>query len=280
MTNKIRVIKTFVNEPDNLETEFLSSIREYNERGLETRYVEYSPDNKIEFEHIVEFDNKNNPIKEETISHSEDYSEKKFITYDEKGRILEEKTEYQEGWLSVKKFERDSEKRCLKVVVYDEDDEIEEFNEYYYNEKGDIVSQVEKDENDKQKSKIINTFNDEGILIMKEEYLDSKKPEKIHRYYYNDVGNLNALQTVNAKERVLDWVKVLFDEQNRPIEQNTMSGAKITIEYLDDEKVTIEKHLSPNGEIINQTKIFRNSEGLPIREETGESIKRFEYEYF
>lgn len=280
MGNKIRIIKTFVSDVNNPQSEFLSSIREFDSNGNEIFLKEYDEDNNAVFEHKIECNTPGNPISEQTISYTDDYGEKKHYKWDEKGRLIEEKIEYDGGWFSIKKYERNADQKLLRVVTIDEDDEVEESNETIFTDKGDILSFCEFDEDGKQKNKTLNTYREDGLLIMKEEYTDSKRPDKTHHYYYNDEGRLTAVQTLNASGRSLDWAKVNYDEKNRPIEQLTMSGAKISLSYDEETGEVTETHFSSNEQIVSMTKTLRDADGNIVSVKEIEKVSRYVYEYF
>jgi hypothetical protein len=280
MENKIRIIKTFVSEVKNPDTEYLSSIREFDNIGRETYLKEYDEENNVIFEHKIETNADGNPINEETISYTDDYGEKKHFTWDEKGRLKSEKIEYDGGWFSIKMYERNADKKLLKITTVDEDGEVEESNETIFTEKDDILSYTEFDETGKQKLKTVNTYREDGFLIMKEEYSDSKKPDKTHHYYYNESGLLTAVQTLNSSGRSLDWAKVNYDEKNRPIEQLTMSGAKISLEYNEETGEITETHFASNGEVVSMSKTLKNADGYVVSVKEIEKVTRYVYEYF
>lgn len=280
MGNKIRIIKTFVSDVNNPQSEFLSSIREFDSNGNEIFLKEYDEDNNAVFEHKIECDSNGNPISEQTISYTDDYGEKKHYKWDEKGRLIEEKIEYDGGWFSIKKYERNADQKLLRVVTIDEDDEVEESNETIFTDKGDILSYCEFDEDGKQKNKTVNTYREDGLLIMKEEYTDSKRPDKTHHYYYNDEGRLTAVQTLNASGRSLDWAKVNYDEKNRPTEQLTMSGARISLSYDEENGEVTETHFSSNEQIVSMTKTLRDADGNIVSVKEIEKVTRYVYEYF
>jgi len=280
MAKKIRLIKSYQSEINKPETEYLAVVKEYNEKGMEIRLVEYIEDNEIEYEHTLECDSDFNPIREEIISKSDEYSEQKTFKYDENNKLIEEKIQYQNAWESIKKYERDQEKRCVIITTFDEEGEVEESSEIYYNEKGEIITRIENDEYGKQKNKVKNSFDEKGILISKEEYSNTKKPDKIYHYHYNENGDLYAVETQNSRNRLIDWTKIVFDDKNRPIEQVNMAGTKLVIEYNDEESEITETYYLANGTIYNKTKYKKNSEGLTEYEETSDKITRYVYEYF
>jgi hypothetical protein len=279
MEQKIRLIKTFVkiNESEN---EFLSMIKEFDANGNMVFLKEYDETKTVVFEHKNCFDDKGKIISEEIISHSDDYGEKKSYKYDDNQRLIEERIDYDGGWFSIKKYERDMEQKSLTISCLDEDGELEELAEIKYNSNGDILSKLEYDEEKVIKEMHVNTFDENGILVLKEEFDNRKKLEKAHHYYYAEGGKINAIRTLNAKGNTLDWVKIAYDQNDKPVEQQMMSGAKVVIEYNNEESTVTELQFNPSGEMVSKIKTIKNKEGNVLEEHSPDKITRFEYEYF
>lgn len=275
MEKKIRIIKAFVKDSNESGNEYLSMIREFDINGNHIFTKEYDEENETVFESKAKFDSESRILSEEILD-----GEKKFYTYDDNGKLVSEKIIYDGGWFSVKKYERDSEKRLVKTVCRDEDDEVEEYTETEYNERGDILCFKEYDESEKIKSMVVNTYRDDGLLILKEEYTTSKKPDKLHHYYYNENGRINAVQTLNSSGRQLNWVKIVYDEKGKPVEQLTMSGSRITVEYDEESRTSTEIHYDGGGEMRSKVITTRDDEDNIISEKSAGKVIRFVYEYF
>lgn len=278
MDKKVRLIKTYV-RPSLNDDELLMMIREFDMAGNQIYVKEYDDDKTIIFENKLTFEN-NKLTSEETISYVDNYGEKKSYQYDETGKVISEKIEYDGGWFSIKKYERDAVNRVLKITCFDEDDEIEETSQTEYDENGNILCYKELDEDNKVKQMIINKFREDGLIVLKEEYEDSKKAIKIHHYYYNEDNKITAIQTLNSSERCIDWVKIQYDENGHPQEQLTMSGAKLVLDYSEDGKTVTETTISGSGEILSISKTIKNENGDLSEEHGVDSIKRYVYEYF
>jgi hypothetical protein len=278
MEKKVRIIRTYV-RPSLNDDEFLMMIREYDKNGNQIFTKEYDEENQVIFENKLNFENEK-LISEESISYTDNYGEKKSYTYDESGKLIAEKIEYDGGWYSIKKYERDSGNRILTISSYDEENQLEEMSQTEYDEKGNIVSYREYDEENNLKQMVKNNYREDGLLVLKEEYEDSKKPIKTHHYYYNDEGKITAVQTLNSSGRSLDWVKINYNEKGRPQEQLTMSGLKVVLEYSENEKTITETQISSSGEIVNITKVIKDENGEISEEHSVDKMKRYVYEYF
>ncbi|HNQ66782.1 MAG TPA: hypothetical protein PKN32_00260 [Bacteroidales bacterium] len=280
MENKIRLIKTFIKQSSEDTSGFLSLIREFDANGNLIFTKEYDEDNNVIFENKLVFNENDKLIVDETINYQDNYGEKKTYLYGDDGKLISERIDYEGGWFSIKKYERDSEKRILKITCFDENDELEEITETEFNEQGDIVCRKEFDENNRLKQMTVNTYKEDGILILKEEYTNSKKPDKIHHYFYNDNNKITAVQTLNSSGRQLDWVKIEYDDNGLPISQINMSGAKIILEHDIENRTIIESHYNNAGKIMSISKTIRDKDGNIVEEHSDDTIKSYVYEYF
>jgi len=279
MEQKVKLLKTYKIIKDSTEEKLLQEIQEFDLNGNLIYSKEYDDSGNIEMEVKAEFDENGKPIKETTINYIDDIEETNTFTYDESGKLLSERTDNKQGWFSVKKYERLNDGKTVRVTLVDEDDEPEEITEVELNEKGDIVSNKLFDENNKLTEAQKNKYNEEGVLILREELDHKGKIEKAHHYYYTDSKKIQAVKTLNRKGKTIDWVKVEYDESDRPVEQFTMSGAKFKMEYNEDGSVT-ESQFSPGGEEISRNTNFYDEKHNLIKQEHTEYIIIYEHEYF
>ncbi|HOZ30201.1 MAG TPA: hypothetical protein PLL66_04730 [Bacteroidales bacterium] len=280
MEKKIRLIKTFVKHGDNDSKTYLSMIRGFDINGNQIFTKEYDEENNVVFENKLIYDENNNIISDETINYQDNYGEKKVYSYDDAGKLISERIDYDGGWFTLKKYERDTERKAIIVTSLDENDEVEEKVETEYNENGDIVCRKEYDENIKLKQMTVNTYREDGILILKEEYTTSKKPDKVHHYFYSENGKITAVQTLNSSGRQLDWFKIEYDENGLPLSQLNMSGAKICLEHDPANRTIIESHYNSNGKLMSVVTTIRNEEGDITEERSEELTTSYVYEYF
>ncbi|MDD2634325.1 MAG: hypothetical protein PHW82_02370 [Bacteroidales bacterium] len=278
MTKKIKLIKTYKILKTAPEDKVLQEIQEYNNTGNLIYNKEFDETGSVAFEVSAEFDKTGKPINEKRMNYLDDIEELISYKYDDSGKLISEKTENKQGWTSIKKYERQNDGKTVKISLLDENDELEEITIVELNSKGDIVYNKHLDENKKQKEAVKNSYDENGKLILREELNHKNKPEKVHHYYYSDAGNISAVKTLNRKGKTIDWVKLEFDENEKPVEQFAMSGAKIKFNYNDDGSVT-ESTYSPGGEEINRvTNFFDENENL-IKEDFGDYIVVYEHEF-
>ncbi len=279
MANKVRLIKTFRQTNNSADKEALIEVQEFDEHGNIIYNKEYDENEELLMELRAEFDAKGKPIKETSINHIDDIEEIKTYEYNESGKLLSERTDNKQGWFSIKKYERLDDGKTVRVSMFDEDDKIEEITEVKINENGNIISNKVFNEYNKLTEAQKNKYNDEGILILREELDPKGKLEKAHHYYYTDTNKIEAVKTLNRKGKTLDWVKIEYDETNRPIEQFSMSGAKLKMVYKEDGSV-VESQFSPGGEETNSHTDFFDENNNLIKQEYNEYIIKYVYEFF
>ncbi|MDD2386509.1 MAG: hypothetical protein PHP52_06975 [Bacteroidales bacterium] len=279
MTKKIKLIKTYKILKTSPEDKNLQEIQEYNITGNLIYNKEFDETGSAVFEVSAQFDETGKPINEKSMNYLDDIEEIISYKYNDKGKLISEKTENKQGWTSIKKYERQNDGKTVKVSLLDEDDELEEMNIVELNEKGDIVYNKHFDENEKQKEVVKNSYDDSGKLILREELDHKNRPEKVHHYYYTDAGNISAVKTLNRKGKTIDWVKIEFDENEKPVEQFAMSGAKIKFIYNDDGSIT-ELKLGPGGEELSRVTNYFDEDKNLVKEDYGDYIIVYEHEFF
>ena len=72
---------------------------------------------------------------------------------------------------------------------------------------------------------------------------------------------------------------VVFDENEKPVEQFAMSGAKIKFIYNDDGSIT-ELKLGPGGEEISRVTNYFDEDKNLIKEDFGDYFIVYEHEFF
>lgn len=275
---KIHYIKTFLKNLDEKSEKYISELKEYDENGNLVCLRNYDSKGDVIFEHIFNFDSNNKLISESISDFVENYYEKKDYKYDQStSNLVEEKIDYGDAGYSIKKYFYDSNKIIIKL--YDEDDEIEEETEMIFDDCGNLLIKTVKDDMNIIIEKIKNSFDTNDRLIMKEEYDRFNKVEKIHHYYYTESGKIQGIKTLNSRGKTIDWIKIDFNENDKPVLQSTMAGDKIELEYLDD-NIIIEKYINQHGVEVSKNKIIRDEKGNTLEEHSVSEIKIYEYIYY
>ncbi len=281
MSKQIKKQSTFIREVGNSTDPYLSSVIEYDENGNLLFQREYDEDNNLISLIEIKYNENNLPIEEATEHLEDGFGEKHFMEYDNDGKLITRKTEYQGGAWSIKKYERFPDEKKLVITTYDEDDEIEEKKIIFFDDENRIIQQEEYDYNGKLSDKFVNVFDSKtGNLIKKEEYKIPKKPEKINFYYYNEKNKFEGVKTENYRGEVLDWVKIDYMDDGRAESQTMMSGMNIRLEYNDDERCTKEMHFNASGNLLNEKFSYRDAEGNLIMEKSQDSEITYKYEWY
>lgn len=279
MEKKIKSIKTYVKIEDLDSEKHLHEVQEFDENGNHIHNVEYDESGEIAIEVKSVYNEMKKPQTEYTQNNLDGIGEKKSFTYNSEGRLSMEKIENDGGWISVRKYERLNDGKTIRISMFDEDDELEELTVIEFNDKGDILSTTNYDEDEKQIDVLKNTYDTEGKLLLREELDNKGRLEKAHHYYHTEENKISAVKTLNRKGKTLDWVKLAYNEDGKPIEQSTMSGAKIKIEYPEKMK-TVETHINPGGEDVNKTTTNFDEDGNIIEEATTDKVTTYVYEYY
>lgn len=275
---KIHYVKIYVAPAINAEAKRVTDLKEYDLNGNLISSKNYDEDGNITYSQEFVFDDNDKIIKESISDFEQDYNETKEYKYDSAtGKLIEEMIDYGEAGFSVLKYERKD--NILFITQFDEDGEIEETTEICFDTNGNILSKIVRDDMENITEKFVNKFDDDGKLILKEEYDLNNKLEKCHYYFYTPSGKISALKVTNSRDQIIDWVKIEFDENENPISQSMMSGEKILLEYPEP-NVVIEKYINSAGIELSQKKIIRDEKGNTLEEHSLDEIKFYEYIFY
>lgn len=255
--------------------------------------IEYDKDGK-EIQKISNtFDEKGNLILHELFNEGV-LAEKTEISYDEKNRITEEKREFDEGYPLTTFFKYDEEGRVIEKHVDDSDGELQKRETFEYHPiwKNKVVKHKIFDEEDKVSVEEDSEWEErDGEVKAKQFVVQDHTMNSYRRTDFFDPRTREdhiAMATFNEKEKVLEYVKVLFDEKDREIEEHSVSvndSDNFIVYYTYDELdrvIAQEQHQA--DKIISKINRRFGKEGLAeliaIRSfNRGMYVDVFEYEF-
>ncbi|MFC2097305.1 hypothetical protein ACFLSI_03110, partial [Bacteroidota bacterium] len=85
---------------------------------------------------------------------------------------------------------------------------------------------------------------------------------------------------LNRKNKLLELVKINYDENNNPVEQNFNNEYFIRFEYDNNGNAIKEERENAHGLKEYQGLFIYNEDGLLLEERTPDQIKKFNYEFF
>lgn len=281
MSKTIKKITVFTKFKGSGNSEYISSVQIYNQNGDLLSNKEFDAEENLDS--VIEIDyNENNKIIHEKTMHIQDgFEESKSFEYNNNGDIKSQKIIYHGGAYSIKKYIKNSEDKSLEIITYDEDDEIEEKTILHFDEKNRLISQAEYDDREKMTEKTVNVFDDDkNVLLQKEEYNNKNKLEKVHFYFYNEDNNLIGIKTENRKGKLLDWVKLEYDDKGKVVMQKAMSGVTLMLEHDYDNNITVEKHFDASGNLFNEVKTEKDNLGNTVLEISTDKEVKYSYEFW
>lgn len=278
MEKIIKKISTY-SKPKGGGKEFLNSVQEFSKTGKLLVNKEYDADENLVFESKIEYNESDLTVKEINNHIFDGFEEVKLSTYDENNKLIEEKNIFHGGDFSIKKYIKNEDDNSLEIIIYDEDNEIEESSKLFFNDNNKIIEKANFNEKGKLTDKTVFTYDDANDKILRKDELNKKgKPEKSIIYHYDEAERLIGITSENRKGKLTDWVKIEYDENNNPIMQETMAGVVVKTEYSGNE--TIEKHYNASGNLINETTVVKDESGNTIKESDSEKEQTLKYEFY
>lgn len=267
-------------------------IQEINGESVKSEYLEY--DEKENLILSVKFDDTGNIIEKTTftyddqkrkltetnyISDTEIAESSKFV-YNAEGELEQIETEYAEGYSSIRKFEKDDEKK-QKIELELDGDEIEEKHIRQYDENGNLIEKASYDDRGKLISKTCYTYDEKGRMTEEAEYeKKGKKPIQKRIFAYEDEKDkFHYMKILNHKGKIINQYQLSYDESGRVISQTSPVSGKIEIDYKSD-RDRVERSLDAAGNVQNETRFLFDENANLIKEESELFSKIYEINYF
>lgn len=189
-------------EYDDDGNEVQKTVNTFNDQGKITYHELFNEGMLAEKMHF-EYDDKNRLVKE-IREFDEGFPLTTFFTYDDQDRVIEKRIDDSDGELQKREtfaYHPIWKDKVVKHAVFDEEDKLsmEEINEY-------------EERDGEVKTKKIETKDHSLDTYRRTEFFDSKKRD----------DNI-AYATYNEKEKVIEYVKVIFDEEGRELEEQSVS---------------------------------------------------------
>ncbi|CAN5436563.1 hypothetical protein BH09BAC5_BH09BAC5_05990 [soil metagenome] len=155
--------------------------------------------------------------------------EKTIFVYDEKGNVVKETREFDEGFPLDTIFKYDDENRVIEKRVDDSDGELQKRETFVYHPvwKDKVVLHEVFDEEDELSLKEENEWEERDGEAKAKKFIVNDYPlQKFSRTEFFDPRSREdniAMATFNKKEKVTEYVKVIFDEKDREKEEHSIS---------------------------------------------------------
>ncbi len=276
---KIKSITTVTHEKQTENDPYKSQYREFNANGdvlVETRY---NSDGEVLSKTVNIYNEQHQTTRTEFYDAEQETTEIHDFFYDNRGNLIRETVDFEQGFITVYNYKYNSDGNEIRISEQDEDGEVEEVKIQRYDANGNLLSEQIFDDENHMISETINQLDHNQRLIRKEETDCRYKTSQIHEYYYHESGRLTGIKTVNQKAKVLNWVKLEFDEKNRPVRQTSMSGAGIVMEYS-GENTRSERHIDAYGRVVLELETITDNDGRVLKEISPDSVTEYRYEFF
>ena len=219
--------------------------------------------------------------------------EKIHSEYDEKNRLVKETREFDEGFPLSTVFSYDDEDRLIEKRIDDSDGELQKRETYEYHStwKDKIVKHVVFDEEDKiSVEEEIEWEEREGEIKQKKVSVKDHSMNSFRRTEFFDPKvreDKIAYAVYNEREKVVEYVKVFFDDKGRELEEHSVSvndsdNFKVYYTYDDFDRVIKQEQHQQDKIISKVNRRFGESgyaELIAVRSfSRGMYVDYFEYE--
>lgn len=195
---------------------YLISETVYNPEGLSIAEKEFDEEGNVLQEVRNEYNSEGKLIHHELFSDGEQ-AENITYTYNEKGKVIEERQNFEQGFPIIRKFVYDEQDRLVELIVEDDEGELSEREVYTYS--ADFPDKMIK----------LQKFNEDNKLVHEE--------ESVYEAETDEAGKVSArLKQVTARDLVYDTLRRTdyYDARTREdqIAQVTSNRAGKTTEIV------------------------------------------------
>ncbi len=268
--------------------------REMNKAGELIFEIELDEEGKELQKTQNTFDEKGNVILHELFT-EETLAEKSIFEYDEKNNVVKETREFDEGFPLITFFKYDAEGRLIEKRVDDSDGELQKRETFSYHPswKDKIVMREVFDEEDKISLKEENEWEERNGEVKARKFIvNDYSLDRYSRTEFFDPRTREdhiAMATFNNKEKVTEYVKILFDEKDRETEEHSISvndsdNFIVTYVYDDLDRVIVQEQRQSDKIVSKINRRFGETglaELIGIRSfSRGMYVDVFDYEFW
>ncbi len=276
---------------------------ELNEEGLKYSQATFDEDGRILEE--IKFDPFGSVQEHYKKEYLQDGRIHKEYSFDENDDILEENEyhyendklknisiSYQDGSVDTENFIYDTEGKLLEKNLVTDEDEIESKTLYVYLE-GKMIGERSYDEDGELFLEKKMKYNEKGLLT-DEEFLNEEEGEKYRILnVYDEKGNLVEMKRYDNDDQLVEKTSFTLDHKNRIIStaDETPEGAKqIEMRYDENDNLIFQEEKDAAGNISHTVNRTFNEDGKVVEVDAFVNLKgmgvdqryllRYEYEYF
>jgi hypothetical protein len=268
--------------------------RELKKDGELIFEMEYDDEGNEIQKTVNTFDDKGNVIMHELFNEGV-LAEKTIYEYNDKGNVIKETREFDEGFPLTTLFKYDEEGRVIEKRVDDSDGELQKRETFAYHPswKDKIVLHEVFDEEDKISLKEENEWEErDGEVKARKFVVNDYSLDRYSRTEFFDPRKREdhiAMATFNNKEKVTEYVKVIFDEKDRELEEHSISvndsdNFIVYYTYDDLDRVIVQEQHQQDKIISKINRRFGENglaELIGIRSfSRGMYVDAFEYEFY
>jgi len=266
--------------PANTENKIVQSETEFDMYENETFSVKYFEDGGIEHKVVAKFDEKGKKTEEINYFDENEISEHYYFTRNSAGLVENVKIKYADGSESIKYYKRENNNKQITITTVDDNGDLEEKEILIFDDNENVLERTLFDEDNKQTEKHINTYNDKNQLLHHKEFDADNKLSSEKEYEYNEAGSLLKRITYTPSGKIVDFIMMTYDAQNRPIEHKLGNRYTIKYSYNEAENIQIEERYKPNGVLEHRAELKFDDENRLLEEIMPYGKKVYLYEFY
>lgn len=275
------------------QTEYLSLVSAYDEKGNLVEEQKLNPGNEVEEIHTFNY-NENGKLMSHVMQLVMDEATETLQNHrDEKGRIVKEVKLYGNDPGETTSYVYDDKDQVIEIHKTDEEGE-DEFKEIIdYDEKGNLLRRTKLNASGSVIEKMELSYDDHGNILSKSEYEGENNLSNKTEYTYDEKNRFISSVQKTAEGKLTESVTCVYDERDNLVERNIRDFHPRIIKFTyDDKNQCIEEEIYDQFGNMSAKNIYEHDEygnvitelnyNMDINRMSRESNSghRFEYEFY
>lgn len=265
----INYLRTGYEENDITPEDYISSFVEYDDQGNIISENSYNPDATLQSATVTEYDDNHHPLLLKNYDGEGMLCEQISNIY-ENGRLTEQRQCYGEGmpeYSTRMVYEND---RLVRRDCYDEDKFSYTERAFTYNDKGQLVKEVEYDEDGNEMYVTVNEYDEDGHVINRVRDEVQQKDRRSVTFEYDAQGRKIKDLIYNYDDALIAKIYYRYDNDNHLIEQEEedLDHYRLTTYEYDGKNVVKVSVYDKDKNLLSYTTYTYDEEGRMLTQDS------------
>jgi hypothetical protein len=280
MSKKIKSIKrynrpfkpfSFTSSQEVADDEYLESEIELDENGNPLIEIKYSDDGEMEDKNSYRYNSEGKLLEHTLLYAVEDVTEKRILTRDEKGRLVNEVKYYGDDSGEHTEYIYDEKDNLAERKYFDEEGAYTAKETFKYDDTGSLTEHIKYNNTDAIEEHTTFTRPDDKTIEQTEHHPDGSLASKT-LIKFNEEGKELSSEQTTADGKIISAVINVYDEKGNVTEKHYKDFYSKTVRYEYDEhnRCIMQELFDSNNVLVRKNLYAFDDDGNVISESTYE----------